>query len=299
MFAADNATPVRFEVEAPCSDALRFAESVAARTPRIAPTDSKDADSTVQVRVEGTRGSFVIAGKNGGEASAPRTLEGATCEEVVAALGLAVALVFDPDATDKPQPAKPEPSPAPTRFPPPPIVSPPLPPPPPPPSPPPPKIALGLYGTVAGANDLPFGAMAFGELLSRHVSARLSFGFQRATVEVASRTADFTWGLIVPDVCVLRLVSAPLELTPCLGMALGVVEAEPQDIAGAAAFTRAWIAPKPMVRARLHLASTFAVEAQLGLELPLIRGHYTFAGQTAYDVAAVVPSFGVGGWYSP
>ena len=141
--------------------------------------------------------------------------------------------------------------------------------------------------------------MAFGEILTRRMSARLAFGFQRASVDVASRTADFTWGLIVPDVCPLRLVSDPLELTPCVGMALGVVEAEPDGINGASSFTRAWIAPKPMVRARLHLSSSFAVEAQLGVEIPLVRGHYTFAGVTAYDVAAVVPSFALGGWYSP
>ena len=296
MFSADNPTPVRFEVEAPCSDAPRFAESVAARTPRIKPTDAKDADA-VQVRVEGTRGSFVIVAKGASEPSAPRVMEGASCDEVVAALGLAVALVFDPDATDKPS----SPPPSATRFPP-----PPLPPPPPlslspslPPPPPAPRVALGLQGTVAGANDLPLGVMAFGEILSRRASARLAFGFQRATVDVASRTADFTWGLVVPDVCPVRLISEPLELTPCLGMALGVVEAEPQDIPNAASFTRAWIAPKPMIRARLHLASWFAVEAQLGLEIPLVRGRYTFAGQTAYDVAAVVPSFALGGWYSP
>jgi hypothetical protein len=141
--------------------------------------------------------------------------------------------------------------------------------------------------------------MAFGEFLTRKMSARLSFGFQRASVDVASRTADFTWGLIVPDICPLRLVSDPLELTPCLGMALGVVEAEPQGITGASSFTRAWVAPKPMFRARLFLASSFAIEAQLGLEIPLVRGHYTFSGQTAYDVAALVPSFALGGWYSP
>lgn len=297
MFAADNATPVHFEVEAPCSDAPRFAESVAARTPRIRPADARDVD-TVQMRVEGTRGSFVIVPK-GGEASAPRTLEGATCEEIVAALGLAVALVFDPDAADKPAsaakgeaPLPPPPArvPAPPATMAPPSLRPPL---------PPPRVALGLYATVAGANDLPLGAMAFGELLSRRMSARLAFGFQRASVDVAARTADFTWGMIVPDMCPIRLVNEPLELTPCLGMALGVIEAEPQDIAGAASFTRAWIAPKPLVRARLHLASMFAVEAQLGLEIPLIRGHYTFGRQTAYDVGAVVPSFGLGGWYSP
>jgi hypothetical protein len=295
VFAADNPTPVRFEVEAPCTDAPRFAESVSARTPRIKPTDARNAD-TVQVRVEGTRGSFVIVGARGGEPSAPRTLEGATCDEVAAALGLAVALVFDPDATDKPAPkAEPSPqAPAPTRFPA--AVVAPLPSPPPPP---PPRIAVGLQGTVAGANDLPLGAMAFGEILSKRMSARLAFGFQRATVEVAARSADFTWGLLVPDICPLRLVSEPLELTPCLGMALGVVEAEPNEIPGAASFTRAWIAPKPILRARLLLASSFAIEAQLGAEIPLIRGHYTFGGVTAYDVAAVVPSFALGGWYSP
>ena len=298
MFAADNPTPVHFEVEAPCTDAPRFAESVSARTPRIKATDPKDADTVVQIRIESTRGSFVIVPK-GGEPSSPRTLEGASCEELSSALGLAVALVFDPDATDKPT----APPPAPTRFPP-----PPLPPSPPPslplpqshpPPPPPPTLALGLQGTVAGANDLPLGMMAFGEILGRHISARLSFGFQRASVDVASRTADFTWGLIVPDICPVRLVSDPLELTPCLGMALGLVEAEPQDIVGASSFTRAWVAPKPMVRARLLVATTFAIEAQLGLEIPLVRGRYTFAGQTAYDVAALVPSFALGGWYSP
>lgn len=295
MFAADDATPVRFEVVAPCTDAPRFAESVAARTPRIAPTDARDAES-VEVRVEGTRGSFRIVPVRGAP-SAERTLEGASCEEIVSALGLAVALVFDPDATDKPQP-KPAPAPAappsPSRFPAPIVVPSPA-----PPSPPPLDLAIGIHGSVTGARDLPLGVFGFGEVLSRRISARLAFGFQRVNVDVGPRSADLTWGLIVPDVCPLRFVGDALELTPCLGMAFGVVEAEPQGIEGAASFTRAWIAPKPLLRARLYLGKSFAVEAQLAAEVPLVRGRYTFGNLTAYDVASVVPSFSLGGWYSP
>jgi hypothetical protein len=291
MFAAEPATPVRFEVEAPCADAARFAKSVTDRTPRIAPTDARDVD-LVEVHIAGTEGSFRIVTPHG-DASEPRTLSGATCDELVSALGLAVALAFDPDATDKPAPPPPAPKPAPVR--------PPVPPPVPatPAAAPSTTLAIGVQGTLAIVSRLPLGGFAFGELLSRRASVRLAFGAQHATADVATRSAGFTWGLLVPDVCPVRLKAPALELSPCLGVEIGVVEAEPHGIPDATSFTHAWIAPKPIVRARLAVAKTFAVEVQIAAAIPLARRRYTFGGVTAYEVAPVVPSLALGGWFSP
>lgn len=296
--AAEPAARVRFDVHAPCSDAQDFARRVSERTARVAASDDAKAD-VVEVVVHGAtpaEGTFRVT-PSGGEASSERRVDGATCEEVVDALSLAVALTYDPAATFAPRPPAPVATPAPVTKP---APAPPEPPRPAAPAPPPPlRASVGVLATAAAARRLPIGVLAFADLVTRRTTLRLAFGLQRVGVDVAGKSADFTWALLVPDVCPWRFASEPVELSPCLGLAMGVVEAEPRDIPAASSFTRAWIAPKPAVRVRLSLAEWIALEAQLALEVPLVRGRYTFADVTAYEIPAVVPSFGLGVSFAP
>lgn len=290
--AAEPAARVRFDVRAPCSDAHDFARRVGERTARVTSTDDAKAD-VVEVVVQGAdtaEGTFRVT-PSGGEPSSERRVEGTTCEEVVDALSLSVALTYDPEATFTPRPAAPPPKPSPTPAPaprPPPVVAPPV------AAPPPLRASLGALGTAAAARRLPLGVLVFVDLAMRRSSARLAFGLQHVGVDVTGRSADFTWALLVPEVCPWRLTSEPLELSPCLGLAMGIVEAQPREIPGASSFTRAWIAPKPALRLRMALSDSVAAEAQLALEIPLVRGRYTFAEVTAYEIPAVVPSLGLG-----
>lgn len=294
--AAEPKTRLRFEVDAPCSDARDFARRVSERTPRVTPSADAGVD-VVEVVVRGTTpaaGTFRIVPPDG-EPSAERRVDGAACEEVADALSLAVALAYDPEATFSPRtpapvappervPAAPPPSPAqPVAF-----------------SPPPPlRASVGMHLSAAAARHLPIGVLVFGEVAGKRTSARLAFGVQRAYVSVAGRSADFTWALLVPDVCSFRFTTAAVELSPCLGVSMGLVDAQPRDIPGAESYVRAWIAPKPALRARAYLGEVAALEAQLGLEVPLVRDRYTFGSLTAYEVPPVLPSFAVGVAFAP
>lgn len=295
--AAEPATRVRFDVRAPCSDAKDFARRVGERTGRVTESDGAQGD-LVEVTV-GTatpaEGTFRVT-PAGGEPSSERRMEGASCEEVVDALSLAVALTYDPEATFTPRPvAKPTAAPVP----PPPRPAPAAPPPTPPPPPLPFRASMGVLATAAAARRLPLGLLAFTDVSTRRSSARLAFGLQRAKVDVRGLSADFTWALIVPDVCPWRFGSGPLELSPCVGLAMGVVDAQPREISGAESFTRAWIAPKPALRMRMAVGASVALEAQLALEVPLVRGRYTFANVTAYEIPPVMPSLGIGVSFTP
>lgn len=292
--AAEPPARVRFDVQAPCTDARDFARRVGERTPRVLPSEDPSAD-VVEVAVQGAAGTFRVT-PAGGEPSSERRLDGASCEEVVDALSLAVALTYDPEATIKPRPP-PAPVTTSAATAPPPRVPPP--PPAPPPAPPPLRASVGLLATAAAARRLPIGVLAFTDLATRRSSVRLAFGLRHVGVDVTGRSADFTWALLVPDVCPWRFTSEPVEVSPCLGLAMGIVDAQPRDIAGASSFTRAWIAPKPALRVRLALGASAALEAQLALEVPLVRGRYTFAGLTAYEIPVVVPSLAIGASFTP
>src|SRR6478609_7137221 len=99
---AADAIPIRVNYDAPagCPNQEAFYDSVRARTERVRKAQGNEPRVDVNVRV--TRGDRSFHGEmrevvNQGETAA-RTVEGATCKEVVEALSFTVALSFDPEA---------------------------------------------------------------------------------------------------------------------------------------------------------------------------------------------------------
>ncbi len=286
--------PLRIAIDSPCTTESDFAERLGARSKRIvvAPEATK-ADAlaiTIRPGPNGWDGTLRIDGE-GGERT--RSVAGASCEEVTDALSLAVALTYDPDALS-PKPAAPPPPPPPP--PPAPVVRAAERPAPVPPPPRPLRWSMGVLGSIQASRPVPLGASAFGEVASPGgASARLAFGVQRGSIDVGDASARFTWALVVPDLCPVHLARGPFSIAPCLGLALGVLSAEPRDIPNGESYARAWIAPRPMIRMRWTLGRSFAVEAQGSVDVPLVRGRYTFGDVTAYAIPVVVPQAGLGG----
>lgn len=99
---ADGGEGVRldYQVDPSCAAQDAFVAEVHARSPRI--RFAPDAPRTLVVRVEPKGGKLAGRIELGGT---QRTVAGATCEEVISALGLVTALALDPLASTAPNPS--------------------------------------------------------------------------------------------------------------------------------------------------------------------------------------------------
>jgi hypothetical protein len=120
--------PLRIAFEAPsdCSSAEAFYAGVRDRTERVRLASEGESATELQVRLSrssaGAHGELAMLGEHG--ETDTREVDGGSCEEIVEALSLTVALALDPEARTTPKPVEPKPS---------------APPPPPPVPPPPPE----------------------------------------------------------------------------------------------------------------------------------------------------------------
>lgn len=92
---------VRLNAEPACATLTVFEQQVFIRTSKARRATPGEFARTFEVEItrdeQGSRGQLRIPGAEGGQAE--RVVEGATCEEVVSALALVVALTLDPQAT--------------------------------------------------------------------------------------------------------------------------------------------------------------------------------------------------------
>jgi hypothetical protein len=294
-------------VESPCTDDADFGRRVTARSSKLAISAE---DEAVPVRTTANTDGLVDGTMRIGSASEPtappsvRHVVGATCEEVVDALALVVALTFDPEAIDGPLPAPRPTPPAAT----------------PAPRPPPPSRiapgkpmtvgppanrqdawpwAIGVHGLIAAIDQVPVGASLFTEMARGRglftLTARLALSAYGAEVERASRGARLIWVFADPQVCLLRFHVGVLSVFPCATISLGLLTSGPsRGVVRPHGFTRAWIAPGAVARARLELSSRLGLELESALSVPLARDRYAFGTEEAYRVPVVVPSAGIG-----
>ena len=96
---AGEGVKLDYQVDASCAGQDAFVAEVHARSPRI--RFAPDAARSLVVRVEPRGGKLVGRIELGGT---QRTVAGATCEEVISALGLVTALALDPLASTAPNP---------------------------------------------------------------------------------------------------------------------------------------------------------------------------------------------------
>ena len=288
-----------------CTDASRFFTALALRSDKIA-LDPASPDS-VEVEVDatgaGATGRLVVRQK--GQESAPRSLEGASCDEVVRALSLVAALAFDPEARlDPPRvapvaPASPAPL-APT-----------------PPvrtrgaSPSPVSAAYrmgvggGATGLGLGGESVSLGALGFVELArdAPGLSPVFRLGFARASA--TSSTTSATFGLVAADLaltlvrasgCVARLdFGLGVRVRPCLGLEAGALDATPRAPVVGASRSTPWLGVGPSVRMEWEIGRYLFVEAEGAVTFPLVRDELGAEPRVMiYRAPVVVPSAGFG-----
>lgn len=290
---------IRLDVDAACSSNEDFFRRVSEKTHRVVRAEGTEPAERVEVRVDrpakpATRGEFRVIAE--GEPVRLRRVEGSSCDEVVEALSLAVALTYDPEAMLS-KPAPPPPASAP---PPPPVVSVPPPPPPAAPAPKPKPVwqyAAGLRADLATTDLWPIGGDVFVDLHrleGLRSSFRLTFQAIGAARDVQGATANFFWGNLVPSACPVRAITGLFDFAPCAGIALGILSATPDGIPDGASFTRVWIAPRVAGRMGLALGKGYAIEAEVGLDIPVVRGRFVFGNELAYEIPSVMASFALG-----
>jgi hypothetical protein len=313
LFADDPVEPITlsFEGSAGCPDAASFDAQVRARTARFRPISAGETGRAFHARVATGDGQFVgkLVIEEPGVSPAERTLSGATCADVVAALALVTALAIDPQAktsaiavTEVPvEPPPPAPTEAPSAAPsappaPPPSASAPRPSAPslrPAPEPERPLLWLELGSSLAlGVTPAPLLTPSLtveGRFDERSwLAPRLRFGLLRGQDgpdAQGSGFTTFTWTAALLEACGLALRSGPLRLSPCVATELGVLRGEGDSFAPARASGRTWFAID--LGARLSLELGDAVSVGLGAELALPFTKDTFVVEPARTVHAV------------
>jgi len=282
-----NAVPIRVNYDAPasCPNQEAFYEGVRARTERVRKAQGNEPRVDVNVRV--TRGEHGFHGEmrevvNQSETAA-RSVDGATCKEVVEALSFTVALSFDPEAhaahdlDETPLPPKPA-APVP--------ITPPVPPSAPAPPakelPAPLELELGLsvLGTVVESAGFASGGALSAMLLRRADSGARSSGVQISLLYAgtglltAPDDHSTRFGALALDACPFRYHTGKWELSPCaLGM-IGFLELSGRNLAEPETVNRAWWSLGLDLQASLLLGRGLVFESALALTVPLLRHRY-------------------------
>jgi hypothetical protein len=285
---AEAGRPRDFGYSAPdfCPDRAQFSDQVALRTAEWLPAGS-EFQVSVEIAPEATglvaRVRFARAGRE-----TLRELRAESCEELVRALALIVAILIDPHANVTPAPARSGASPATSSGPAAPEV-------PAGESPRPffvagpelalqtaavPRLAVGTRVFIALGRDGERWASSLRLGLTRIRSdAASQASLARATFEVDS--ARLEGG-------VLRLVWGPLELEPGVLVELGRLRAEGQHPLGPVLREKIWATAGLNVRPWVTLARRLVLGAAAGVHLPLVRYRFAFIGEnTLYQNEAV------------
>jgi hypothetical protein len=321
--AAADAEPIRIEYRAPasCPGEADFAAQVTGRTTRARLASPGETARTFTIEITASGGA--IRGKlTIDKPRAVREVKGGTCDEVISALGLVTALAIDPRASTAPKPPPPPPPSAPSP-----------PPPPPKPRehfPPPPRYApLPWYGPIA--DPLPAlltpapearwrvgwglhfgGASAIAPsilpvlggfvAIARDSSAVLAPSFRLAILRADSgwitsgaSLARFAWTAARAEGCPIRLEPAPsLGIVPCVHITAGALDASGISLAPQPGSARPWVAPGLLARVAWDIVDRVFLEAEGGVDFPLIRDTFYFApANTAHAVPVAGGSFGV------
>jgi hypothetical protein len=301
--AADEPQPVRLRYVAHpgCPDVAAFAWDVGARTLRVRLAQPDELAVFVSVRIDLEAGKSVgtleIPGKSG---PFVRRVEASSCEDVVVALSLVLALAYDPDALLM----------LPDRALPPPVVPVALPPPVPPPLPPPPanparapaaRAAAGvdglfLYGIAPGLRPIFAPFVEYGASGDQWFTPRAAVTLLLAPPDdVASATFRFIGGRLEGCPVVAHLAGG-LSASPCLGGEIGQILANgpaPDGKVGSAT----WLALVALGHLRWEPDGPFFGGLVGGAGLTLLRPTFAFSEpkpQPVHTVPSVSAEVGLG-----
>jgi hypothetical protein len=286
-----EAVPVRVSYDAPvdCPSAQAFYEAVRARTDHVREAVGEEPRLDVSVRVARNARGFAgdVREVVNGKESATRSMDGATCKEVVEALSLTVALSIDPDAHApiSPPPIEPLPRPAPSA----PVALPPEEVAEPASAPLRLEVGLSTLGTVVETRGLSFGGALFASVFretSPHTSSGLQLALLFASTDFPSSPSDHhtRFGALALDVCPWRYRVGDVELAPCALGSFGVLELTGREVSGAKTVDRAWWSAGLDAQLSLLLGSGWVLEGALGGTVPLVRRRY-FTNDAEHVVA--------------
>jgi hypothetical protein len=298
ILAQDAGTLVGIEYAAPdgCPAAHALLSEIRRRTSLANVTEASGQPAAFVVLIR--RSSSIYVGSIRSLTSlgevADRQLEAATCEEVVSAIALVVALALDPNADTSALPwndaGAPDASPAAPAAP---LIVPftspvsSAPPPAPPSLPAPPERLPSAWWVSAHAILEPHtvapgmmpGAGASLEYDVGHSlwapTVRLSGFYAQTTVHRDAGGAKIQWYGGRLDIGTLPLRTAWLQAGPFVGMGAGALRAEGL-IARPNESTHPWADASVTLRARVLIASSFALAAEGGVVAPLTRYTYDF-----------------------
>ena len=278
-----------------CTDETKLHDALALRSDKIV-MDAASADRIdVDVSDRGTglvTGTLVVT--RDGQSSAPKTLEGATCEEVVRGISLVAALAFDPEAKLAPRtsevPASPPAVPARAPG----VVAPVG-----------PSWRFGVGGGAGawalGADGTSLAFAAFVELArdAPGLSPLFRLGLSRATA--TATVMDGTFGAIAADLaltvgrasaCVARWdLAFGVRIRPCVGLDAGIVRGSPRAPITGDGRSRGWAAPTVNLRIEWEIARTLFVEAEGLAAFPLVRDELGAEPRiTLYRAPALLPA---------
>jgi hypothetical protein len=275
-----------YEASPGCPSAAAFRGQVVARTSRVRFVEGEATGQVLFVSLVQSPGRAVgrLRIDEARGSSLERELSGASCEEVVSALGLVAALAFDPQAQTAPLPP-PRPPPAPEPAPEPRRQAPRTP----APLPRPRRFALGAQGRVdSGAlpSFWPQAALFFDLASGRRgffsPSGRLAaFATWRQDYQPPETSGRASFSLVGGRLegCPVRFeLAAPLEARPCLGLELARLQGKGSFEGSQLSEAVRWIAAEASGRLRWTPgAGPFFIEAQAGLGVPLTRYHFKFS----------------------
>lgn len=297
----DEGVPVRVEVEAPteCATAESFVARVRARTARARAAREDDEGPTYRLSVVSANGrvnGILVA--DGGE---PRTLSGTSCNEVVEALAITVALAIDaesPEPVDFPStrpaastnPAAPAPV---SRT----------------------REAAGaetlstVWSAGAGveASVTSMGALAllptpalFAEL-GPHATPLLTPRFRASVATFAGDLnpgdgrAEFRWWVGRLDGCPLQVrITERLVGRPCIGAEIGALSAKGLGISQASSSQSAWLAARGLATVAWSAVGNLSFTANVGFSVPITRERFLFApSEVVFTAPALAPFAGI------
>jgi hypothetical protein len=286
-----------YDAPAECPDAAAFVRRVKAREPRFEPVpeSSRGWEVLLIATDSGVVGKLTTTDASG--ARATRSVEGATCEEVVGALVLVAALALDAGPPAASSPSAAEPAELPPALPPneAPVSAPrsrPL----------PFRLASDLGGLVTSAvapNPLfGFAARLDGEWGSGWLSPAVRLGVAWAastTADVTGGSARFTWTAATIDACPVRWNAGAFHAAPCVRLDAGALRGMGY-IAHPSSATTAWVDLGLVAEAQWVFARPVYATLDAGLLTPLTRVRYHFDNpdSTVHTATAVEGTAGLG-----
>ncbi|MDF2694668.1 MAG: hypothetical protein K0S65_3051 [Labilithrix sp.] len=310
--AETSTVPVHVVVDASasCTNEEKFWAEVTSRTSELRPVPTTEG-GVPELAVRAWQGEGVVRGELAlrtarGERLPPRSVVGRTCDEVTAALALALVLALEEGALKSEPPPRPSPEPESSPEPAPEHRSMAPSPPPAAPSPlhsdaeePPARLAMsmGALGHLMNADGFGGGAGIYTELRLPFFERRLAFRLGGAawwrTVSRDANEAELRWSFVRAQVCFRLAVTVALSLCG-LGDG-GAFSASATKARSPRSFSAPWAGAGVAVNAALNWSRRLGIAVEAGGLVPIVSDDLVLRPSVRlYSTPAVITWVGIG-----